>query len=162
MNTKKTKKTICSEGFSLVELMVVVGILGILASIALPNFSKQSNRAKQAEAKVALNGIFSAENTYFIQSGSYTGCLSNLGYNGSGLTIYKVGFKTASVTTVVGLPNCTPGASVSYFGTSAEELPDDAKITANLFKAGAAAKLGSRDVWTIDQDRNLQHPQDGI
>lgn len=162
MDTTNTKKIVSSAGFSLVELMIVVAILGILASIALPNFSKQSNRAKQAEAKVALNGIFTAENTYFIQSGSYTGCLSNIGYKGDGLTIYKVGFKTVTAKSVVGLSDCAPGLNVSFFGTSTENLPTDTEATQSTFKAGAVGKLSSRDAWTIDQDRNLVNTLNGI
>lgn len=51
-------------GFSLVELMVVVTIIGILATVAVPKFQTFKARATQTEAKSGLNGIFLAVQSY--------------------------------------------------------------------------------------------------
>jgi prepilin-type N-terminal cleavage/methylation domain-containing protein len=58
-------------GFTLIELMIVVAIIGILASIAIPNFVKFSCRAKQTEAKTNLTSIFVAEEAYRAEFDTY-------------------------------------------------------------------------------------------
>ena len=60
-------------GFTLIELMIVVAIIGILAAIAIPQFLIFSGKAKRAEAVLVLRSIHSAETTYF---GSYDTYLS--------------------------------------------------------------------------------------
>ena len=59
------------KGFTLIELMIVVAIIGILAAIAIPNFLKFQAKSKQSEAKTNLKGIFTAETSYFGENNTY-------------------------------------------------------------------------------------------
>jgi type IV pilus assembly protein PilA len=58
-------------GFTLIELMIVVAIIGILAAIAIPNFLKFQLRSKTGEAKTNLAALRTAEEGYFAEYGVY-------------------------------------------------------------------------------------------
>ena len=70
-------KSIKNQGFSMIELLVVLLIIGILASVAAPLFLGNTDRAKASEAVAAIGAIRSGERTYFAQNGSYISSITD-------------------------------------------------------------------------------------
>ena len=62
-------------GFTLIELMIVVAIIGILAAIAIPNFLRFQLKAKSSEGKTNIAAIRTAEESYFAEYGNYVSAL---------------------------------------------------------------------------------------
>lgn len=63
-----------SKGFTLIELMIVVAIIGILAAIAIPNFVAMQLRAKRSELPTNVDAIRTAEKAYEHEWDSFTAC----------------------------------------------------------------------------------------
>ena len=68
-------------GFTLVELMVVVAIIGLLSSVAIPNFKKYQSRSKISEAKLQLSAAYTAEQSFFSDFNFYYNCLPYMGFD---------------------------------------------------------------------------------
>jgi type IV pilus assembly protein PilA len=62
-----------NKGFTLIELMIVVAIIGILAAIAIPNFLRFQLKSKSSEGKVNIAAIRTAEESYLAEFGNYVG-----------------------------------------------------------------------------------------
>ena len=67
---KSQGNSLISKGFTLVELMVVIVIVGILSAIALPNFLRQTDKAKATEAKQNIASTLKQAQAQFIEDGS--------------------------------------------------------------------------------------------
>ncbi len=69
-----------SAGFTLVELMLVVAIVGVLASVAIPRAKHILLRAHRAEAYLALDGMYTAQTAYIAEVGQYSSTFESLGF----------------------------------------------------------------------------------
>ncbi|MDY7033105.1 MAG: prepilin-type N-terminal cleavage/methylation domain-containing protein [Thermodesulfobacteriota bacterium] len=77
MLTKMRKSMKGEKGFTLIELMIVVAIIGILAAIAIPNFVNYQRRAKTSEARTNLGAIRTSEEAYASTADTYLACAAN-------------------------------------------------------------------------------------
>lgn len=171
-----------SKGFSLIELMIVVAIIGVLAAIAVPNYQKFQARSKQSEAKSNLAAIYSAEKSFQAEWQQYTGRFRDIGYEPEGWLRYNTGFSGAGIATIP--PNYhNNGAWIgtsfntgAYCGNTIAAGVEGANIcavmnspvtmgaaggvvpTATVFTAHAIGDIdgdGTRDEWTMDQSKVL-------
>ena len=66
-----------SKGFTLIELMIVVAIIGILAAIAIPNFLRYQLKSKTAEAKTNIGAIKTSQEAFRAERDYYAACTAN-------------------------------------------------------------------------------------
>jgi type IV pilus assembly protein PilA len=119
------------KGFTLVELMIVVAVIGFLAAIAIPNYIRFQAKAKQSEVKANLKAAFTCERSYYQEHNTYTGCVLKIGFAPERGNRYRY---TLNTTLRVDETCNTTQSRATAAGTS---LPSDGDILADAFKYGS-------------------------
>ncbi|HHH35271.1 MAG TPA: type IV pilin protein [Gammaproteobacteria bacterium] len=107
-----------NKGFTLIELMIVIAILGILAAIAVPAYNDSMTKTRRADGQAALMDIMAKEERYFTENNTYTTDLSDLPANstsGEGFYTITAAPCGAGITSCVQL-TATPGSAQSSDG----------------------------------------------
>jgi type IV pilus assembly protein PilA len=127
-----------AEGFTLIEVMIVVAIIGILASIAIPNFLRFQLKAKSSEAKINLGAIRTLETAYDSAYSVFVACAASPAAAPGPRVPYAI---------------ATPGEGFELIGWEPEgsvyfRYSVTTNATSTVFTASAQAN--------IDDDANLQ------
>jgi type IV pilus assembly protein PilA len=125
-----------NKGFTLIELMIVVAIIGILAAIAIPNFLNYQCKAKQAEAKSQLGAMANLQEAFYAENDYYTDSASQMGWEAKGTARYTYDINNATDF------NSTGGFEIDAF--------------ANATNADGLKRGGGVDNWRIDGLKNLR------
>ncbi|MDD4946212.1 MAG: pilin [Gallionella sp.] len=99
------------KGFTLIELMIVVAIIGILAAVAIPAYQDYTAKAQASEAFVLLDGLKSSISDTVGQDPSATGCAIPAG-------AVTAGKYVATITAAWGAPNCDLTATYKAAGVA--------------------------------------------
>ena len=172
------------KGFSLVELMVVVAIIGILAAIAIPNFQRFSSKSKQSEAKSNLSAIYAAERGTQAEWNTFSTSWNVVGYRPTGWLRYQHGFNNnfpaAMPPGYAGPPQDAISNSSVYCGNGVMNANNcgvintpiapigvaGAAMTSSTFLAIASANItgtpGLNDTWIINHQKVVANTANGL
>jgi type IV pilus assembly protein PilA len=144
------------DGFTLVELMVVVAIIGLLSTVAIPNFKSFTAKARVTEAKLQLASIYTAETSFYSDYDMYAHCLRYMAFDPDAeraSRYYMVGFFNHTSY------NATAYSAAVNSGLNPLDCPQDGQFrngtgnnlpSATFFEAGKG--IGSRRANASDDD----------
>jgi type IV pilus assembly protein PilA len=139
------------SGFTLVELLVVMLILGILAAIAIPAFFSQRDKAKDSDAKAQVNTAQTAMETCATDNnGSYAACNTTAKLQAIEPTIkstVSVGTPTSNTYTITATSATTNTFSVARASGGAVTYPCSVPATTGNPNAGCPAAAGASGFW---------------
>ena len=148
------------KGFTLIELMIVVAIIGILAAIAIPNFIRFQAKSKQSEVKSNLGSIGTTAESWHTEKDTYiVTAIGDLGWGPQGTTRYSYWYDVGGTAT-------TFNAMAAVAGCALNAAPAAAPAAAaGTFTASANGQIDTDatcDEWTYQETRTLLNPVNDV
>jgi type IV pilus assembly protein PilE len=143
-----------SRGFTLIELMIVMVIVGVLVAIGIPSYRQYVVRTQRSVAKSAITEIVSRQESYFVDHKGYATALSKLGYAGD--TLYLTPdqqLKSSTSTdatyqvTIAGNPTsttCPPGGTAARTGFTVVATPINKQTDDRACATLCVSSLGTK------------------
>lgn len=167
------------QGFSLIELMMVVVIIGVLAGIGIPQYQKFQMKARQSEVKSLLSSMYTAQKAFYAEWNQYYADFNAVGYGLDGHLGYNVGFSTTNASGPATHPNtdyndapATVKNSKDFCSTRACTISKSkvtniplSELTETTFVFGGRANLDEDDAtddWTLNTNKIFVQLTDDI
>lgn len=128
MNVRSSRMQVNARGFSLIELMIVVAVIGILAAVAYPSYTNYVIKSNRSAAQAFMMDIANREKQYFLDARQYLAIDADSGFTTLNMSIpnevsgfYDIRVPSATVTT------SPPAFSVTATPkTGTRQVPDGA------------------------------------
>lgn len=147
------------QGFTLIELMIVVAIVGVLAAVAYPSYSEHVRKTNRVDAKTALMRFSQMQESYFVQNLSYAQNLTT-GADGLGLgttVTSEEGFYTITMTSKKADDSaCAAGETCTKYeliATAGGRQADDDACDAFTINHLGVRKAKTGTTTTVDQGK---------
>ncbi len=131
-----------NNGFTLIELMIVIVVLSIIVTVAYPNYREFVARAKRNEARAALLQIATNQERFYLNNQTYSNDMTQLGFQGVNNVITETGSYMIRVTSA---------DANQYTADALYQLPD-AEVgkcgTFTINSAGVKASAPYADCWS--------------
>lgn len=134
-----------SKGFTLIELMIVVAIIGIIAAIAYPSYQDSVRKSRRTDAKSSLLEAASLQERIYTQDNEYTDDLASLVVNADGQSSHE-GYYTLSVDITSGCS--APGGCYTISATAnGAQANDTACAVFSINNVGKKTSAPNTDCW---------------
>jgi len=108
------------KGFTLIELIIVIIIVGVLATLGMTQYTKMVEKGRAAEARSILGALRTAENAYNLEYGNYTATIADLGVDAPGAcgVTHYFSYACAAATGTCTATRCTAGGKAPQSGVA--------------------------------------------